>query len=542
MKKGISFLCALSLVLAGCSSNEPDTANEEDSGYGYVAVNIVQPSVQPTVRAGETGFEYGSDAENVAKTGLFYIFSEDGQTMYGLPQEIKLSGSGTNTTPQVERIYDGVLVIDGVNVNPTAQAKKIVCVLNAPDALKTDTEIKTIEDLQAKIADYGVSEDGKFIMTNSVYKQDGKTVLAAEVKEDQIATSASEAYKNPVDIYVERVVAKVRVNSAASFTNTEGANPNVDGVAKNLTIKVTGIEVANIAPTSYLFKNINGFTYTWAPDVANKRSYWETTPTWGITEYGNDSYTNIEKESKKLFESGTFDITKVNNLIKYIQPNTTSQKTAILVTAQLMDGDTPFELVYIRGGYTDKPGALHVIANYLATTRNYWKKTTDGDGTTHITQLSQGDFVWKNKENGSLIEGLERYEAVAQLDPNKTFVICDHDGQEITNGVELVNNILKTEDAYRAQVFTEGKCYYYVNIDHTPVTGQTGDNITKFEGVVRNHIYDLTLESIKGIGTPVFDPDDKIIPEKVNNGESFYLSAKVNVLAWKVVSQKINFE
>ena len=59
---------------------------------------------------------------------------------------------------------------------------------------------------------------------------------------------------------------------------------------------------------------------------------------------------------------------------------------------------------------------------------------------------------------------------------------------------------------------------------------------------MRNHIYDLTLSSIKGIGTPVFDPDDVIIPERPDIENLYYLAARINVLAWKVVSQTVNFE
>ena len=69
-----------------------------------------------------------------------------------------------------------------------------------------------LSDLQAKVEDYctGKTEDGKFVMSNSVYYDGDNLIVATPVKAENVKKSASEALNNPVDIYVERVVAKVR--------------------------------------------------------------------------------------------------------------------------------------------------------------------------------------------------------------------------------------------------------------------------------------------------------------------------------------------
>lgn len=70
-------------------------------------------------------------------------------------------------------------------------------------------------------------------------------------------------------------------------------------------------------------------------------------------------------------------------------------------------------------------------------------------------------------------------------------------------------------------------------------SGYTGSS--KFEGVIRNHVYDLTLNSISGVGTPVFDPNDVIIPETPDEETLWYLGAEVNVLKWRIVKQTVDF-
>lgn len=533
MKKKLLFLPLLAaLALTGCSNDEApmEENGDENTNYGYVAVNIVQSKSNVT-RDASDGFEYGSDDENEAKEGLFFIFDDaTDPAIQGAAQRIKLNGKGTGNTPEVERVYNAVLVIDGVKEEPS-NAKQIVCVLNAPENLESG--VSKLSDLESKIDDYAGHTAG-FIMSNSVYKDGENKVLGAKIESSKIARSASVALNNPVDIYVERVVAKIR-STTENFSNT-GANPAIDGETKNLKIKITGIEIANIAEKAYLFKNVDDIDYTWVwNDTENKRSYWETVPGTGTLTFKNKSYDEIVTDSKK--GSNDFDINDAK-LSEYVQPNTSAQKTAVLVTAQLVDDNgQAADLAYIRGGYTTKDGAKKVVAQYLATNNNYWKKIGEGE----IKQLEPDDFVWKNNQDDISVDGLESYEVVAQVNSTKVSKVYDQDGNEISDGVNKINTLLqsKAASAYRARVFTEGKCYYFVNIDQTPITGQTTD---KYEGVVRNHIYDLTLQSIKGIGTPVFDPTDKIIPERTKDEDSYYLAARINVLAWRIVNQNVNFD
>ncbi len=559
MRKDFFFLptaLVAALALTGCQNDEPGPNPNGGTGdkCGYVAVNIVQPrSINPIPGSkadASEGFEYGTDAENYAAKGTFFILNESNQLIQDA-QTLDLNGSGEGNHPEVERIYSAVLVIDGVTEKPS-DAKKIVCVLNAPDAIKNikkpETGSITLDDLASYINDYRGKSEG-YIMSNSVY-MDGTPsakVLATDIT--KIAGSAAEALVNPVEIYVERTVAKVVATSDATNGITDGkAKPAIDGVETTLDINITGIEVANIASRSYLFKNIgtgySDFTWSWN-DATNKRSYWETVPEIGTGDnkltFENKSYNEITDNT----EGHPITDTKNISFTEYIQPNTSDTKTAILVTAQLMKDNAAFKtLAYIRGGYTSIDNAKKVVATYLAT-QGYYKK--DPANENRLVQLDENDLEWKNnfdfkEASQEEVVGLKDYEVVAQLLSTVT-TIYNHAGEEIADGVNAINSLLKSNEtvpaSYRARVYTDGKCYYYVAIDHADVAGLTAGTLP---GVVRNHIYKLNLESVTGIGTPVFDPKDKIIPDKPSDEESFYLAARVNVLAWKLATQTVKFE
>lgn len=545
MKKKLFFLPFLAaLAFAGCSNDDDPAGGNENEGedYGYVAVNIVQPKSIGS-RAAGNGFEYGTDDENKAETGLFFIFNTDG-TKYAMdnnPQSLALTtyksedDANSAVTPEVEKIYNAVLVIDGATTVPTAELQ-IVCVLNAPADLAASS-ISSLSDLTAKIANYSAHTPGTFIMSNSVYMDGTNKILGAKVETDNISKSALGALNNPVQIYVERVVVKVRTKGVPSFTN-EGANPTIDGAEKTLNIKITGIEIANIAQTSYLFKNIENISYSWAWDATNKRSYWETVPA-NLT-YGNKSYNTIVNESPKDGEGNTFDITKVNTT-DYIQPNTSAQETAVLVTAELLDGTTPYDFVYLRGGYFTPDNALALIAQYAANNGYYKKTSAEGVTPEVYSQLSATDFEWENKLDNTSLTWLERYEVVAKV-KSTVSNLYKKDGATYTSATAAqINTLLagtESSHPYVAQYYKDGKCYYFVNIDQSSIASAAAHT---YDGVVRNHIYDLTLNSIKGIGTPVFDPDDVIIPERPDVENLYYLAAQINVLAWKVVNQTVDF-
>ena len=537
------------LALVGCSSEEDVLKGGTDpveGETGYVAVNIVQPR-SVGIRATTGEFENGSEAENSAREGLFFILDGSGnvQTIDSKSaQRVALTGSGTTETPAVERIYSAVLLINGVTKDPTDNAKKIVCILNAPANLEDG--VNNLSDLEAKVEDYCTNNitDGTFVMSNSVYKdEDGNLVIGTPVTNGKVKTSASAALADPVDIYVERVVAKVRAAEKEDGMAKEDIKLSVDGVETSYTINIDGMALSNLTDKANLLKSLETYKETsWVwNDYNNFRSFWEEMP--GMKD--EKEQVTVSKRSWDEISKDTHynsSATAGNTCFEqYILPNTFSSideviNTSIMVAAHLTDADgNNADLVWIRGGYTTNDGALNVIANAVSNQFAYYKKTGDNSYKT----LEPTDFDWTGDTN-------KGYSCYAQLKAtfgtdSKVYTFNDNVPTEVVNGITNVNNYLSADDnSLHARKYTDGKCYYFVEIEH--VAAKTGDNATAaIKGIVRNHIYDLTLNSIQGPGIPVFNPDDKVIPQNPEDENLFYLGARVNVLDWRIVSQGIDF-
>jgi hypothetical protein len=126
---------------------------------------------------------------------------------------------------------------------------------------------------------------------------------------------------------------------------------------------------------------------------------------------------------------------------------------------------------------------------------------------------------------------LKDYQVVPTLAPTVTEVYQ----KTATGGYNDVTAAAKADiEQFTADVRKEGKVYYYIPINHLGKVGSVAEC-----GIVRNHWYKVTLNSITGLGTPVYDKDKTIDPTTPKD-ENTYLAARVNVLQWRVVSQKVD--
>lgn len=551
MKKAVLGALFVGAILASCSNDEPGNNQPVDGEYSYLAVNIVTPkeSASPGSQmkaAADGGFANGSADEDAAETAAFVLFDKDNKVTQVITNVnlMPWKGLGGTYSPNVENVSSAVLLVgpQANNDSPTS----VLAILNAPSDINsttwpTGTDLATVE---SKVANYSTTgAKGSFIMTNSVYLDASGAKQITASTEGKFAKTEDAAKNNPVNIYVERVVAKINTHLANSETQLDITNPTVtvDGTETTAHINVKGIQIANIATQSYLFKNITGFTTTspwngWS-DANNKRSYWAVTPT--AQTYDNHSWNAVSGQETG---STALDVDAPHSF--YVQENvftaatTPAQNTAVLVTAQLTDASgNPLKLVKIADVYYTPANGLMQVVNSFVNNRHYYYK--DGDA---YKTIPLDYFEWATKAP-SYAEAADAkdWEGFVQLKEdykNTTFYQYNSsvEGNYEEKTYAQVNAAL-CEKALRPKVWTDGMCYYFVDIEHFGLDA----NNKNLKGIIRNHIYDLTLNSLTGLGVPVFDPDKIIIPEVPGDDEYFYLAAQINVLKWKVVSQTVDF-
>lgn len=563
ISKLFPFAC-VALMMSACASDKEEIGSGTKPGSDpqYLAVNIVNVGATPTTRT--TDYENGTAGESAIKKVRFYFFNGDGS-----PYLIKtgIDGSGdknwleaspadgtpTSGTPsQIEKITQTVLVINGIQ---SAAPAAIVAIVNPEtvDAatLKNGGTMRLSElrysavgrNFYKKDADNGAVSE--FVMSNSVYVNAGEDVCASLVA-GHVTTSAETAKAKPVDLYVERVVAKVTAdvkNSAFELGNGTNWETNKygtkDPVGKSgdydVYAVIEGWGLANENGKAEVEKQVNK---TW------------TDGTLGFTPWTTADYHRCFWETSVAFDAGTGGNQPVNptfNQLKakmqdvlYTLPNTPESKDKI---ANLKDNDLTKFAVAATLRYKDAAGNWHnaEICRYngvsilgidnlkrqVALTFSQYYTSTDA---TNYTQLSKDDIDFKDPDGT-----MQQYRVTPTLanDPAGTKKYYTKTTTGTTPTFREVNkaDVLAAIEADKAEIRRDGRAYYYVPIKHIGGPGELAEY-----GIVRNHFYKITLTGIKGFGTPVYDPD-KVVDPIVPTYENTYLAARVQVLQWRVVNQ-----
>lgn len=259
------FIITAALGLAGCAEKLTDTSSPDQKGElerSYISVTLKSDDMG--TRASDD-YEYGTEAERYVETAHFFLFNSDGSAFAinadgnnYLSVDINPLGTQPGETnkpeegPNVSDVKDKVLVFDNYKGEyPT----HIVAVLNW-DVTTPETSY-TLQDLTEYLSDLR-NATGKFVMSNSVYADmQGKVIKANVLTEANIGKSEAEAKANPVNIYVERVSAKVELTAAGDITGKENSFDIHQSVAGTpVYAKVLGWELYNDYKQSFLLKHI----------------------------------------------------------------------------------------------------------------------------------------------------------------------------------------------------------------------------------------------------------------------------------------------
>lgn len=538
---------ALSLLacvgMMSCSNNDDLAGDDGQKGDGvkstsYLAVNIMNTGIVGT-RA--NGYEAGSDAENAIKDIRFYLFDNMGAAYevesgksYVAPAYSKDDDAATSDN--VEEIGEAVLLINGTQ--PVAPAS-IVAVANGNN-LADKYSLSELRDVLA--SDYKNSE-GNFTMSNSVYA-DGSNEICAVSVDGHVASSSEAALANPVDIYIERMAAKVKVSfTGENWSEIDGKQAYLlSGTAGDddaVYAQVQGWTLVNVPDKSFLVKDIDaswndtslGFSSSSPWTSADyHRSFWAQMPSSGVT------------------FSTSFTPSATTTADKYTLENTSSSsKTKLLVYVKLVnkDGDAISRYVYLGDAtsYSSESDVLTVMLSVFnsAQGETYYIKTGTTAEATSYASLAPANL--KFVSGASLNDAENSYRAYAQL--NTPFAsAAEGEGEKLykknsTGEFEEVtlseiNTALKS---YTAQIWKDGACYYTATIKHLGSESSTAEY-----GIVRNHVYDMTVTEIGGYGTPIYDPTEEIVKPVTPSDDHSYLAARVNILSWKVVSNNVTLQ
>lgn len=578
---GLGVVAALSL--AACSNDEPANPTPEKPTFGndqaFLSVKVTEQTGRSRANTdGSTDdpkdFQDGTKyEESVVNTCDFYFYDADGK--YVLTSNTFWKENGQDL-PNIEQKGSGVVVLD--QVKEKGYPTYMVTILNKP---KDFTAPLTLEEMNSKLVGMATTTDGSvikdngFIMTTSSFagqkmRADGSKALpyyfVNELIESDFMDSAVDAQDSDhtIKVYVERLAAKVTVNvNETNMTKVEGkentyqleisvaggdntTDDNYDYTAEyKLHVTFDGWGLNATPQDSYYMKNINT---AWTNDDASlgfiwnstdfHRSYWAQAWSYGIADQDKYNYFGWDDLTKKIGEQvegknetvaytaeNTHDADFVNTAANY-KYNTTVLIKATVSDPKGKEGDN----FVMYNGLLFKADRFMQYALSVTNTRVYTKDdkeykpfsgyalTNGGSGNQVYTECTF-DAATTYYTEGEGEDGMVVFDAAAQLALNESLKATTGEG------------------------YKGGAMYYEIPLRHLRelANGVTfGDLGEGHYGVVRNHCYAVTINSLAKLGHGVWDPSDKIIPENPPKDKEYFVGAEVNILSWRIVNNNVD--
>lgn len=594
MKKTLLFSVALAgLMLGSCSSSDDlngggNNIGSNQSGSGYISLSLNLPTRSGSMsRAENDVFDDGLANEYAVKNGTLILFegaNEKDATFAGAYElknlSMNLVGTTTDnittTTKITQKINSGLA--DGTNnfyaivvlnnngtldVDGTNASLKV----NGVDFLST----KKISDLQSLelTKDASAFKTTGFLMMNAplsnvaggATEPTGATVsVASKIDKDHIyATEALAKANSSATIYVERALAKVDV-TATSTTGNLTDNTSVPYTIKGWILDNTNKKTYYLRNTSNSSDWLSLATNAVAPDKPAKpyrfvgdtpmesgvslyRTYWAKDPNYNTTPSPlTTDFSTIGKTApaalKNLGEhdyclENTFDVPNQNQNVT----------TRVIIAAQLKDDGKTFYVV------NDNESELLDEDKMKKAVKSAFLNNTDVQA-----------WIKTGLKDGKTIDENDLDVTVASTAGNNvpTVSVNATGNAKYTSGTaptvtEDITNIMKT---IKVATYENGISYYPVRIKHFgdeltpwkssetplptvstgayPTDNQAANYLGRY-GVLRNNWYNIDVQGIKKLGSPVVpevtgDTDDEL---------AAYISVKINVLSWAKRTQEV---
>ena len=533
MKKYL-FIALAALGFAACEKPAEDNNTQQNGELEKSYISITLASSDMGTRAeGELdkNFEDGDPAESAVNKAYVFFFrnGEAFPVSYDNATETTTNTGGQNYLPLSLEMHDET---ETTNVSDCSKEilviqnyrgeypNQVVAVLNWTPS----EQLYNITDLQTELL--AIKDGDHFVMCNSVYADEStpkKTIIATPITEANIGTKDNLDQLEAVQIYVERLAAKVvftaedngKFDTGATVTDRR-INPNTE---INVYAQIKGYELFDAYYESWLVKKIDpewsnttlGFTWNDSPLY---RSYWAD----------SDSASKVFPASNKFNWN-------VDAGEKYCGENTyrdAKDRTKVVIKAQLVDAnDQPVEVVnwlgqnYVGEGYLKK-----VVANTL---KEMYFSSTDQKSYLGLEPEDLKCVARDSNSEKAYYVYFQLEDAVANYGINKTWYVKSADGKY--TAVSDMN--AKLLDVHQALVYKNGMTYYYTDIRHLA----NDKTKTGAYGVVRNHVYNVNITDITGFGTPVYDPNQDFVEVETPEDIKTYVSAQINILSWRIVNR-----
>ena len=553
-------LTVIAAMTASCSSNNElvnggNGSGEVENGTAYASFKINLPTTSGTRAAGDPqgtpDFNEGTAAEYEVKNGTILIF--DATT-----GKFVTSAELGNMNPWTDVKTGGVTTaaiatVKLSNVSISGNYNALVLLNNNVDAttkkVKLPTTTETYKDWSKDAskanADEYVSTEGIFMANAPMYST--TTEPTTLVKINHVCASPEEAQaKAATVVYVERGLAKVTMKdfTTGGYSISAGTYEGGKVKIKNWQLDVTNKSTFPVHQTGTLKSSWaeiwNTPRFYDQTSTAFKRVYWGVDPNYNNSDYQtlancqtafnmikNDEVTGTAGEANPQYcLENTFDLDNMKQ----------GQTTRVV-----------FKAVFTPKDFTSEYKTFYKIGNNTTIwSQEYLEKQIK---TVALTAMGITDDAEQDKYGVDLTKGTNISGKAGQhlIEPENITYSGEASSSKVTDDiVNKINDKLGLSNAAGISTYLNGEAYYIARIKHfneltswtagTPYGSDNAAFLGRY-GVLRNNWYELSVNSVSGLGYPDVPEVKPTVPDDENDQ---YINVSVKILDWAKRSQSVD--
>jgi hypothetical protein len=547
---------AYAASMTSCSLDDgagPHGGGEGNDEKAYLAVNVTTRVDATEVRA-EGDEITGTVDENKTYSIRVVLYDENNEVKYGwnTPDGITYGPSGQpQHTDIIDEAGSTATLFSMKAREVTRQGYKLLVLINpTAEAIAATAEGATVAGLMTKTAD-GVATVAKLAGAGGFFMSNAEGLVAVSTSDLFNDAETAEREENRVAVRVDRAVAKVGVKGPASFDTPD-----------------SGAELL-----------------AWNLDVTNKSMYW------------------VRKQTDGVMPGGTVtpEITSPGNFIARIyryaeDPNFTGYSYDAWVAAgspapPRTDADYPYHFFdYLQNPTAnvtkpipttldrvdDADDYLYCLENTMAAAEQWqdvttsaiikakwWPKSSSlaggatfveddpyfvyaAGGRSFIFAADELDDILLGAAGGGIDLDLLEFPALAGMKEELEGILSGSGPLAGTDFATVATGLAATSARDGNLTYNGDNINYYrVPIRHFGNAIQPNSMAYGRFGVVRNNIYELTVNSISGpgkitINTNPADPEDPDDPDEPDEKIIAYIDVTINILPWVLREQNVD--
>ena len=513
-------------IFCSCS-NEDDPANNgklnEGETYAQIVLNLTDSKAATKAPTGDTGStDAGTPSEQAVKDLTVVLADANNYVQAIYAPTLKTGGTdAADRATEPFKIPAGqykVYVLANYN-NSTkgafsqtlavgAQMDQVLTISNPALLHVADNFLMANDDLVADVTDFTGTASDK------------------EVDDDLAEETDNPQTVHKVSVNIERIVAKVELDQSIKGTSFEVKDESKTKIAS---ATLNGGALINLNKYMYMVREaktaankpagISDWIYPEDPNYNKKLTGAGDEADWLTANFSNPSATSFTD-----FTSAPTFYCPENTMQADAQQN--GQTTGVVYKVTYTPESTAYtELA--QNGTSNYDQIFTAILGLGAGTMDADINasiftTAESDGKTFY---SYNDLIFKNKKAAILYKSIAEAtgSSISEKASAANTAFTSNKGK---SGAEL--------DAIKVYEYTAGASYYTAWVKHNP----DGSNMQQDKfGVVRNHWYVLTVNSISGLGylKPTFED-----PENQDDKAEANIQVAATIKAWTVVKQQVD--